>query len=150
MSQTNESEAKRAWNEDRLRQSRLANLAKAREVKLAKNKENAQGFTSSPIVRHAPQATHASPHLAVEEDEVITADNGDVAMLLPQSNHIIEGLATLGFALFAAAVPSLTNAAIDVLYPTIRDYFFKTPESPRRLQTVEENDRWHGQSIFHK
>jgi hypothetical protein len=125
------------WNEERVNQSRLQNLAKAREVQRAKVIEKNAGFTTTPVAS--------------------VAENPEIAQALP--NDVVEeksGLATSSYtfalALLTFAAPLAINALIDYAYPRMRDYFTNYSASSLTesgdQRSKKQEAQWQGQSLF--
>lgn len=140
------------WDEKRAHQSRLDNLAKAREAKLAKNREKESAYELSPV-----EELPRNESLSILKQPVIVSSTRNQELdaqeeqAIQSSNRVIDGLSSLALAFFASALPIVTNMAIDAYYPMLRDYFIKPAETEPNLQKSKEADAmWNGQSIFKK
>lgn len=150
MNQTRDSVQKttNAWDENRAHQSRLSNLAKAREANLAKNRaQKDAGFTLSPVVN---VSNHSPAEVLHEVNELpLSNDRNDAAM--PQyQDRDTETAPSLWMLALTLFCPVLLNAFIDVAYPRVRDYFFKARAEPRSSPTTvyETVGYWNGMSII--
>lgn len=137
----------KTWSETRLNQSRLANLAKAREAKARINnnsKTQSASFTLLPVAR-----AQAEPE-TVEEQAQNAPPRADTQTLDTDSSTS-TAYRLLG-GLLAMLVPVLVNMAVDYAGPRLCELLI--PNRQPVCQTSDtvppskRPDLWHGQSIF--
>jgi hypothetical protein len=129
------------WDEERLAQSRLANLAKAREAQRAKKLASEEGFTLSPV----PSAQ--------EKPETVPQSINDAATVAEpqQSNNDTSFFGRIFFTLVTLLVPVALNALFEHSAVYINRHFAPREPATHDLPTPDETGkigRWQGQSIF--
>lgn len=128
------------WDENRLKQSRLENLAKAREVAKLKKLEKESGFSVSPVINE-PENPEIAPQY--HNDAVEAQD--------PTPNRVIDGASTIFFAILTFGIPLAVNALIDYTYPLARDYYLnrRAAATNTDVHTKESaRPQWYGNTLF--
>ena len=137
MSQTQNNNKK--WDENRLANSRLENLAKAREAQKLARQQKEDGFSLSPVPN--VQDSLAIPPLLHNDVQPLPRE-GEV-----ESSSVINTMGNLLLALATLLVPVAINAAFDYGYHYYRQTYIEKPASSRSERN-ETAGYWQGQSIF--
>lgn len=138
--QTNEDAQKnKNWDEQRLAQSRLQNLAKAREVAKAKKQPQKEPFSVTPVEAgpEKPEIPQPTPSDAAPKPETVS--------LIYRAT---EKMGALSLTVLSLALPLAINALIDYYYPRVRDYVVEARQPPKDNENDNTSDQWKGQSIF--